>query len=59
MGPINSSKNKLYSEIIFTFHWHPNGGTMKVELWRELHCCRVMVQRLLGDYDFNVRVFGE
>ena len=32
---------------------------MKVELWIELHCCYVMVQRLLGEYNFNVRVFGE
>ena len=23
---MNSSKNKLNSEIIFIFHWYPNGG---------------------------------
>ena len=25
-GLMNSSKNKLNSEIIFIFHWYPNGG---------------------------------
>ena len=26
VGPMNSNKNKMNSEIIFIFHWHPNGG---------------------------------
>ena len=26
MGPINSNKSKLNSEIVFTFYWYPNRG---------------------------------
>ena len=26
MGPMNSSKNNMNSEINFIFKWYPNGG---------------------------------